>query len=273
MMAGCRAGEIGTRDLSRGRACCSAKSNDPALGQDPSFARFAAFGFSRIPGNSPLPRLALPAVGFADVRSGILPPQSGSRVPRLRGGFTLLEVLAAIALLAIAFAIGLSALGAATGNATRSAALTTAYERAQSILDQQGLTAPLQPGEIHGRFDDGAEWSVRITRLAAPRGRSPSRARTPGRCWRSPARSTSTGWIFPCNTARGARCGWPRCARRCSSRERDSGFGTRDSGCAPCASFEVVARRHAFLPEKKQRRRGWLALPFAVRIANLRGPE
>jgi general secretion pathway protein I len=92
---------------------------------------------------------------------------------RRAGGFTLLEVLAAIALLAIAFAIGLSTLGTATGNAARSAALATATERAQSLLDGRGLDAPLRAGRIRGQFGDGRHWTIDITRLAAlaPAGR------------------------------------------------------------------------------------------------------
>src|SRR5579875_420541 len=39
-----------------------------------------AFPESRGPGNSPLQRLALRAIGYADIRSGILPPQSESRL-------------------------------------------------------------------------------------------------------------------------------------------------------------------------------------------------
>jgi hypothetical protein len=40
------------------------------------------FPGSRVPRNSPLLRLALRAIGCADVRSGVLPPQSESRFPR-----------------------------------------------------------------------------------------------------------------------------------------------------------------------------------------------
>ena len=59
-------------------------------------------------------------------------------------GFTLIEVLAAIALLAIAFAVGLGALGKSAQNAAQAAALDTAVERAQSLLAGQGLAAPLE---------------------------------------------------------------------------------------------------------------------------------
>ena len=85
-----------------------------------------------------------------------------------RNGFTLLEVLAAIALLAIAFAVGLGALGKSTQNAARSAALVTATERAQSLLAAQGLEAPLQDANLSGAFDDGARWTLKIHALPRP---------------------------------------------------------------------------------------------------------
>ncbi|MEO7149507.1 MAG: prepilin-type N-terminal cleavage/methylation domain-containing protein [Rhodanobacteraceae bacterium] len=83
-------------------------------------------------------------------------------------GFTLLEVLAAIALLAFAFAIGLRAMSGALSNATRGAALTTAVLQAQSLLDAQGLTAPLRAGLRHGSFVDGATWQLRASVYTPP---------------------------------------------------------------------------------------------------------
>jgi len=83
-------------------------------------------------------------------------------------GFTLLEVLAAIALLAFAFAIGLRAMSGALGNATQGAALTTAALQAQSLLDAQGLTAPLRTGVQRGRFADSSTWQLRTTALTPP---------------------------------------------------------------------------------------------------------
>lgn len=83
-------------------------------------------------------------------------------------GFTLLEVLAAIALLAFAFAIGLRAMSGALGNTTRGAAMTTATLEAQSLLDAQGLTAPLRAGVQQGRFADGARWQLQTSAYAPP---------------------------------------------------------------------------------------------------------
>lgn len=83
-------------------------------------------------------------------------------------GFTLLEVLAAIALLAIAFAVGLGALGKAAQNAGRAAALNTAVERAQSLFAAQGLEAPLREQTLTGKFADGMAWTLRIHVLPRP---------------------------------------------------------------------------------------------------------
>lgn len=83
-------------------------------------------------------------------------------------GFTLLEVLAAIALLAIAFAVGLGALGKAAQNTGRGAALNTAVERAQTLLAEQGLDAPLHDQTLTGKFADGMAWTLKVQALPRP---------------------------------------------------------------------------------------------------------
>lgn len=83
-------------------------------------------------------------------------------------GFTLIEVLAAIALLAIAFAIGLGALGKSAQNAAHAVALDTAVERAQSLLAEQGLATPLKAQTTSGSFADGSHWTLRIHLLPRP---------------------------------------------------------------------------------------------------------
>ena len=95
-------------------------------------------------------------------------PSPESRVPASQKGFTLLEVLAAIALLAFAFAIGLRAMSGALGNSTRGEALTQATLEAQSLLDMQGLSVPLRAGEQQGRFPDGASWRLQTSVYRPP---------------------------------------------------------------------------------------------------------
>ena len=87
---------------------------------------------------------------------------------RFSCGFTLIEVLAAIALLAIAFAVGLGALGKSAHNAANSAALNTAVEHAQSLLAGQGLEAPLKDETLSGTFDDGMAWTLKVHGLPKP---------------------------------------------------------------------------------------------------------
>lgn len=83
-------------------------------------------------------------------------------------GFTLIEVLAAIALLAIAFAIGLGALGKAAQNAAHGSRLDTAVEHAQTLFAEQGLTKPLANDTTSGTFEDGMHWTLKIHVLPKP---------------------------------------------------------------------------------------------------------
>jgi general secretion pathway protein I len=83
-------------------------------------------------------------------------------------GFTLIEVLAAIALLAIAFAIGLGALGKSAQNAAHAAALDAAVEHVQSLFAEQGLIEPLKNGSTEGTFEDGMRWTLKVHMLPRP---------------------------------------------------------------------------------------------------------
>jgi general secretion pathway protein I len=78
-------------------------------------------------------------------------------------GFTLLEVLVALAIGALA----LGALGAlvseALGNVGHAEEYIEATQRAQSRLEQVGTALPLTPGEQSGSDGGGFSWTVAIS--------------------------------------------------------------------------------------------------------------
>ncbi len=121
----------------------------------------------RSPHRRRLVRPPAPGTGSPRRRGLARSPVPGPRSP-LHTGFTLLEVLAAIALLAIAFAIAITALGRAAHNARSAAALDTAVEHAQSLLAEQGLATPLQDGTHSGKFSDGMAWTLKVHALSRP---------------------------------------------------------------------------------------------------------
>lgn len=79
------------------------------------------------------------------------------------GGFTLLEVLVALAILALALAAVLGAVADSLAGADRAQALLRATLAAQALLDGAGLDRPLHPGRHSGIAPDGAGWSLEIT--------------------------------------------------------------------------------------------------------------
>ena len=91
----------------------------------------------------------------------------GQRLRRARStaGFTLIEVLVALAIAAL----GLSALMAAGGQGMRNVSLANAYleatRRAQTRLDILGVTTPPVAGEHFGDDGGGFTWRVRLTPL------------------------------------------------------------------------------------------------------------
>ncbi|MDR3445383.1 MULTISPECIES: prepilin-type N-terminal cleavage/methylation domain-containing protein [Dyella] len=78
-------------------------------------------------------------------------------------GFSLLEVIAAILLLAVAFAALLQVAGASLHLADRSGQISKADMWAQAKLDALGVTDRLVAGESDGDFSKDYRWHLRIT--------------------------------------------------------------------------------------------------------------
>ncbi|WP_343883096.1 type II secretion system protein [Rhodanobacter caeni] len=78
-------------------------------------------------------------------------------------GFTLLEVLAAIALLGIAFAVLMQVAGGAIGLTGQAADASQAAMWARSKLDSAYVVEPLQPGRSSGRFNRKFQWQLNVT--------------------------------------------------------------------------------------------------------------
>ncbi|WP_298424127.1 prepilin-type N-terminal cleavage/methylation domain-containing protein [Rhodoblastus sp.] len=81
-----------------------------------------------------------------------------------RGGFTLIETLAAFAILALALGQLLSAIGAGAANERKADFLLRATADAQSQLAEIGVSQPLVAGKSSGRYDDGLLWTLGVDR-------------------------------------------------------------------------------------------------------------
>lgn len=95
------------------------------------------------------------------------------RIARQRG-FSLLEVIAAIAVLAIAFAALMQVAGSSMSLTARANERTQAALRARSLLDGAFVMEPLREGGSEGRIDDTYRWRMNVSRYQVPGDRPPS---------------------------------------------------------------------------------------------------
>lgn len=75
-------------------------------------------------------------------------------------GFSLLEVIAAMLLLAITFAALMKVAGGSIALTRNADDHSQAALWARSLLDTVDITTPLQPGSSDGRFDDHYRWHL-----------------------------------------------------------------------------------------------------------------
>jgi prepilin-type N-terminal cleavage/methylation domain-containing protein len=79
-----------------------------------------------------------------------------------RAGFTLVEVLAALAIAGLAFAVALPMLSESLSGGAAAATEQQATLAAQSLLARVGQDIPLTDGTLHGQ-DGALSWTVEIT--------------------------------------------------------------------------------------------------------------
>jgi general secretion pathway protein I len=88
----------------------------------------------------------------------------GGSVPvRRQRGFTLLEVIAAIMLLAIAFAALMQVAGGSIRLSQNASEHSEAALWARSLLDTAFTTEPVKAGTTSGRFDQRYSWQLQVT--------------------------------------------------------------------------------------------------------------
>ena len=87
---------------------------------------------------------------------------------RHQRGFSLLEVIAAMLLLAIAFAALMKVAGGAIALSRNAAAHDEAALWARSLLDSAFVTEPVAPGSRSGRFNDRYRWTLDVTPWQLP---------------------------------------------------------------------------------------------------------
>jgi|WetSurMetagenome_2_1015567.scaffolds.fasta_scaffold43964_3 prepilin-type N-terminal cleavage/methylation domain-containing protein len=86
----------------------------------------------------------------------------------IESGFTLLEVLVALTLMAVGAAVVMSLLSGSLGNIRKVQVRTKIMDQAQSILEKSLIDDSLVtattalPFSLNGSFDDGAQWTLNV---------------------------------------------------------------------------------------------------------------
>lgn len=89
--------------------------------------------------------------------------------PRAQRGYTLIEVIAAFALLALALTLLLGSLSGALRQVRGAADQGRAALHARSLLDQVGVGEPLRAGTRSGELEDGRyRWTLDVARWRDP---------------------------------------------------------------------------------------------------------
>lgn len=81
------------------------------------------------------------------------------------GGFTLIELVAAFVIFAIGFGVLLQILSTCLHTTAQAADYTRVALQAQSLLDVQGVGAPLEDGDFSGAFDDKYRWRLQVAKI------------------------------------------------------------------------------------------------------------
>jgi len=93
-------------------------------------------------------------------------------------GFTLIEILVALALLGLTIGAIASVLGNSAQGYTAADSAQTALSLAEDKLESAGVIGPLRVGQTEGRFDERFSWRLAVTnyRDRSPAGAAPSPA-------------------------------------------------------------------------------------------------
>jgi len=85
------------------------------------------------------------------------------RAAAYQRGFTLLEIVAAFAILAIGLGMAMQAASGAMQQSRQSAEHTRAALHARSVMDTLGVGERLEPGQFEGEFQDGYRWRAEVS--------------------------------------------------------------------------------------------------------------
>jgi general secretion pathway protein I len=84
-------------------------------------------------------------------------------------GFTLLEVMVALAILAVGTALTLSLISGTLANIRKVQLKTRTIQHAKTVMELALLDdAVRSPATFHGDFEDGTRWSVQVDEFALP---------------------------------------------------------------------------------------------------------
>ena len=100
-------------------------------------------------------------------RSSRLRPTRRRTAARKRAdaGFTLVEVVVALAILALSLSVIFAAMSDGTRRVSQAEAAAKAGSLAQSVLARAGVELPLRDGRADGQFGDGFGWTLLIRRF------------------------------------------------------------------------------------------------------------
>ena len=77
-------------------------------------------------------------------------------------GFTLVEVIVALAMLSVGLGVLLGLISSSLRQTANAESMAEASSLAQSLMDEGGIDMPVKPGERDGQFPNGLHWHLKM---------------------------------------------------------------------------------------------------------------